>query len=1030
MKSSKFLIVSALFGSLVLGGCEKKSSTPSEEQQEPAGPSVVEVTSLSVDAETVALHPEGTHQIVATVLPEDATNKTVSYISDNESVATVSNVGLVTAVANGTANITVSAGSFTKTVIVTVETLPTGLTLNTDSLEVIKGQTGTLVATVTPATSSYKTVLWSSADESIATVEGGVVTGVKRGTTTITASLKDFVGEEFTKTATVEVSEYFAISHTAYEGLTLSYPSTGKVGSTIEVSVSEDVEETFDLDSSLKLSANGTVLLRDAETGKYSFTMPAEEVTLAVVTATPIVAHDVTLFDADEYADLFTVTGSTWSSKKGHALSFNVSVKSGLEDLYVIDTVRLAGEDTDTRTSTWNAETGTFGFTMPNADTSIKIDYHKASFDVSFEETLSGVTLTGVTDGKAEYKSTVSVSYSFTDDFWKAHSFTGIRVNGGDLIELTTGYSVSFEMPGEAVVITVVYDDVTSPVTLTNSDYITLTAYTKSGEDYTEITGSIRALVGSTLYVKATSSDADSYGVSTLKVNYTTNEYYTPDHEINLLDGSHKDGDYYFFEVPADIKDETSVTVTVTEEFIKFKDADFLGNYIGLRLYGPNTNTSSFNSSYTMEIRQSGEVYLDEGKWQELVGTVKEASGDVITLETDKVMYKHGNLLVAGYQLGDISSTDFIIEVKLAEGTTADDYKIYTERFLSDEYTVIQVQKKNSESEQFEAYESALYVKSTNTFHFGVTLSFDPETNLTVTYTDARYDVIKDDVTILEVYTAEGAYSWNAPSYRRLLDMKEGTYVGKDGDDDLTLVLDGKGGATLNGEAHAYEVNSDGKVVIVVDSTEETTTYTFTLGDGTFTLNKDVVSKLDGLQGTYTGKDGDDDMTLVLDGLGHATINSGDSLDYAVSEGKVVIEETISGTKTTYKFTLDTELNTFTLEKTTEEAAPSFVGKSYRTTSATSSGYTVTLRFDSVTQCTVTFSKSGKSDKVVTCTLVYDAAGVGYQMTLTDPSYNISGYLRLTYDEANNRCVCYTRSNDWKDTYKISEDKIFTLVTE
>jgi len=61
-----------------------------------------------------------TYQINPTVLPENATDKTVTYYSNNTEVATVSESGLVTAVATGTATITASAGGKSDTVVFTV----------------------------------------------------------------------------------------------------------------------------------------------------------------------------------------------------------------------------------------------------------------------------------------------------------------------------------------------------------------------------------------------------------------------------------------------------------------------------------------------------------------------------------------------------------------------------------------------------------------------------------------------------------------------------------------------------------------------------------------------------------------------------------------------------------------------------------------------------------------------------------------------------------------------------------------------
>jgi uncharacterized protein YjdB len=66
--------------------------------------------------------PGGSDQLTATVAPASATNQNVSWYSDNKAVATVSASGLVTAVADGTANITVSTadGTYTATCAVTV----------------------------------------------------------------------------------------------------------------------------------------------------------------------------------------------------------------------------------------------------------------------------------------------------------------------------------------------------------------------------------------------------------------------------------------------------------------------------------------------------------------------------------------------------------------------------------------------------------------------------------------------------------------------------------------------------------------------------------------------------------------------------------------------------------------------------------------------------------------------------------------------------------------------------------------------
>lgn len=86
------------------------------------GGSVVHVTGVSLDQHTASVQAGQTVQLTATVSPNNATDKSVSWSSNNTSVATVNSSGLVTAVSAGTATITVTTtdGSYTDTCVVTV----------------------------------------------------------------------------------------------------------------------------------------------------------------------------------------------------------------------------------------------------------------------------------------------------------------------------------------------------------------------------------------------------------------------------------------------------------------------------------------------------------------------------------------------------------------------------------------------------------------------------------------------------------------------------------------------------------------------------------------------------------------------------------------------------------------------------------------------------------------------------------------------------------------------------------------------
>ena len=154
---------------------------------------LVAVTGVSLDESSITLDKGATQTLVATISPSNATNKSVTWSTSNASVATVNSSGLVTAVGGGTATITVTTvdGGRTDTCGVTVQVSVTGVTLDESSIVIYMGKTRTLTATVAPADATDKSVTWSSDDEGIATVAGGVITPVSEGTTVIRVTTTD-----------------------------------------------------------------------------------------------------------------------------------------------------------------------------------------------------------------------------------------------------------------------------------------------------------------------------------------------------------------------------------------------------------------------------------------------------------------------------------------------------------------------------------------------------------------------------------------------------------------------------------------------------------------------------------------------------------------------------------------------------------------------------------------------------------------------------------------------------------------------
>ncbi len=169
------------------------------------------VEGVSFAEATVSIAKGSTKQLVYKISPLTATNQKVSWKSSDATVASVSETGLVTANAAGTATITVTTedGKKTATCTVTVTEKPvetvavTGVTLNKTAASLLVGATETLTATVNPTNATNKAVTWSSSNAAVATVSAaGVVTAVSNGTATITVTTAD--GKK-TATCTVTV---------------------------------------------------------------------------------------------------------------------------------------------------------------------------------------------------------------------------------------------------------------------------------------------------------------------------------------------------------------------------------------------------------------------------------------------------------------------------------------------------------------------------------------------------------------------------------------------------------------------------------------------------------------------------------------------------------------------------------------------------------------------------------------------------------------------------------------------------------
>jgi uncharacterized protein YjdB len=149
----------------------------------------IPATEITLDKNALELTEGGTATLTATVTPVSSTDN-VAWSVSPAGFATVTG-GVVEALKAGNCTITATAGSKSATCAVTVKAkiiAVQSVTLNKNALTLAVGKSETLTATVLPANSTDRTVVWSVSPSGYATVTGGVVKATAAGSCTVTAS--------------------------------------------------------------------------------------------------------------------------------------------------------------------------------------------------------------------------------------------------------------------------------------------------------------------------------------------------------------------------------------------------------------------------------------------------------------------------------------------------------------------------------------------------------------------------------------------------------------------------------------------------------------------------------------------------------------------------------------------------------------------------------------------------------------------------------------------------------------------------
>lgn len=156
---------------------------------------VEEAEKIVLNKEEVTITEGKSFQLTATVLPEDAKDKTVSWVSDNEDVAVVSADGKIKGIKKGYALITASCGKVSASCIVTVKAKPSKVNIiegDRGTIMMIVGETLQLGINVEPVDADTDDILWESSDPEVVSVDqNGLVTALSEGGASITISYED-----------------------------------------------------------------------------------------------------------------------------------------------------------------------------------------------------------------------------------------------------------------------------------------------------------------------------------------------------------------------------------------------------------------------------------------------------------------------------------------------------------------------------------------------------------------------------------------------------------------------------------------------------------------------------------------------------------------------------------------------------------------------------------------------------------------------------------------------------------------------
>ena len=380
----------------------------------------VPVESVSISVDETEVEVEGEVTLEAAVAPEDASDKTVTWSSSDESVAKVDAAGKVTGVAEGEATITVTSADGGKTatckVTVTPKTIPVeSVSVDPTTVDLVVGESTSVTVTITPAEATNKALSYTSSDETVATVDAeGKVTGVKSGSATITVTTEDGG-----KTATFEVNVTVPVEGVSLNETEAEVPVEGELTLIATITPEDATDKTVSWtssDESVATVSDGKVT--GVKTGEAVITASSADGKTAEckITVTPKVIpvesvsvdkETITIIEGGSASMTVTITPAEATNKA-------VSFKSSDETVATVDaegkvTGVKPGKATITVTTEDGGKTATCAVTVTTKEvkvTGVSLDKTTLTMDVDNTEKLTAtVEPADATDQSVTWKS-------------------------------------------------------------------------------------------------------------------------------------------------------------------------------------------------------------------------------------------------------------------------------------------------------------------------------------------------------------------------------------------------------------------------------------------------------------------------------------------------------------------------------------------------------------------------------------------------------------------------------------------------